>query len=255
MQFIPPPPPPVVVVLPPPPPVLLPPAPRPLLAPVPRFVPIPAPRPAPPPAPRIVAPPPPPVDPVEAALAAERTFLEKVSAVPVDMREQLEKPPGFKWTGRSSRTKGANGEREVIDMLQPIVDVVRNRLKLEPVILQRNLMQAHLGGCDIHGLDGFAFEIKRHEQEQLNQWWRQAVEQGIKQKAVPILLWRGNGGRVLWKAMVRGAVVIPTRDKTHLSLDCDFVLAIDAFLVWFEGAYAETVRCREFKLPVPPPSA
>src|SRR6476620_2386756 len=58
------------------------------------------------------------------------------------------------------RNKGQRGEREVVGLLQAIVDKVRRERNLLPIVIQRNQMQSHSGGEDLAGLDGFAVEVK-----------------------------------------------------------------------------------------------
>src|SRR5436190_7891463 len=96
------------------------------------------------------------------------------------------------------RSKGQRGEREVVKILQDVVDLVRARYGAEPLVLQRNALQSHLGGCDLHGLDGFAVEVKFVEVEAVGQWWAQAIRQAEKlsqkdrTEVIPILFYRAS---------------------------------------------------------------
>src|SRR5512138_2214874 len=100
--------------------------------------------------------------------------------------------------GKMARDKGARGEREVIDLLQPIVDTAYRQAGKEPPQLKRtSRTQADGGGCDICGLDWLALEVKRCETLQLDAWWRQCVAQA-RDGQVPVLLYRQNGGK--WHA-------------------------------------------------------
>ena len=72
--------------------------------------------------------------------------------------------------GLMSRNKGKRGEREVVKLLQPVVNEVYESLGLEPPLLERNLMQSHKGGCDLAGLDWLALEVKYQEQQQMTSW-------------------------------------------------------------------------------------
>jgi hypothetical protein len=132
------------------------------------------------------------------------------------------------------RNKGQRGEREVIDILQTYVDDIRLRYRLQPVVLQRNTLQAHLGGTDIHGLPGFAFEVKFQENTQVSQWWLQTVRQAEKLNAIPILFYRAI--RQPWIVKFRSFVNTPLdRDQIQMDLTC----SLEDFLAWFQDAYDE----------------
>jgi hypothetical protein len=134
------------------------------------------------------------------------------------------------------RAKGQRGERQVVQLLQAIVDTVRNRRGLAPIVLQRNALQAHLGGEDIHGLDGFAVEVKWQENENVPAWWRQAVQQAERANAVPILFYRGS--RQKWKIRFRAYVNTPgDRDQIEMDLDANE----EDFVEWFGNAYDESL--------------
>ena len=101
--------------------------------------------------------------------------------------------------GASQRTKGANGEREVVRIL---------RESLGPGITRNWQAQSAVGGCDLCGIPGWAIEIKRAKQADTGAWWRQTLEQAIAAKRKPLLLFRIDGhGRGLeddekWRAML-----------------------------------------------------
>lgn len=97
--------------------------------------------------------------------------------------------------GAYSRNKGKRGEREVIDMLQPIVNDVYDAHGLERVVLKRNTLQSDSGGEDVAGLHWLALEVKRHETLHVDKWWEQTLKQAGRDK-VPVLLYRQNGKRV-----------------------------------------------------------
>lgn len=81
------------------------------------------------------------------------------------------------------RQKGANGEREVCDLLQPTVDHVAKECGVEAPRLHRNLMQYSVGGEDIVGLPWYSIEVKRCEKLELAKWWEQAVTQAGRKAA------------------------------------------------------------------------
>lgn len=80
-------------------------------------------------------------------------------------------------SGNMSRNKGQRGEREVVKLLQPIVDKVYGSLGLTPPVLERNLMQSHKGGFDIAGLHWMALEVKYQETLNVGMWWNQTLAQ------------------------------------------------------------------------------
>lgn len=138
------------------------------------------------------------------------------------------------------RAKGQRGEREVVKLLQAVVDVVRRRKSLPPIVLQRNTLQAHLGGEDLMGLDGFAVEVKFQENENVPAWWRQAISQAVKrsqvtgQPHVPILFWRAS--RSKWSVRFRAYVNTPgDRDQIEMDLET----SVEEFIEWFGNAYDE----------------
>ena len=88
-----------------------------------------------------------------------------------------------------SRDKGKRGEREVIHILQPIINKVCDYNNIERIILQRNTLQSDRGGYDIVGLDDFAIEVKRVEKLYVKRWWEQAQRQA-KGSQIPVLFYR-----------------------------------------------------------------
>lgn len=74
--------------------------------------------------------------------------------------------------GKSQRTKGASSERELAHLLQ-------NELG---IVFERNLHQyQEAGGFDLAPKEGqpqvgYLIEVKRREEERLDQWWREACD-------------------------------------------------------------------------------
>lgn len=120
--------------------------------------------------------------------------------------------------GKMARDKGARGEREVRDLLQPIVDNAYRAVGREPPQLKRtSSMQADGGGSDIHGIDWLALEVKRCETLQLDTWWQQCLYQA-KAGQVPVLLYRRNGTK--WRArMLIQTAVLPVVVLADISID------------------------------------
>lgn len=97
-------------------------------------------------------------------------------------------------SGRLSRNKGKRAEREIVTLLQGVVNQVYREHGKIPVVLQRNLMQSHKGGADITSLPWMAVEVKHHARQQPDAWWRQTLEQA--EGRWPVLAYRGN--RTVW---------------------------------------------------------
>lgn len=124
--------------------------------------------------------------------------------------------------GKMARDKGARGEREVIDLLQPIVDTAYRAAGLEPPQLKRtSSMQADGGGCDVHGIDWLALEVKRCETLSLDAWWRQCLQQ-TKPGQMPVLVYRQNGRQ--WRVRTRLYVSCNTLEIVADILIADFCL-------------------------------
>lgn len=126
--------------------------------------------------------------------------------------------------GLMSLNKGKRGEREVVKLLQPVVNEVYRELGLEPPALERNLMQSHKGGCDLAGLDWLALEVKYQEQEQLTSWWAQCVRQAAGSRE-PVLFYRKNNAK--WKVRMLGFLL--AGDKR---VRCPVDISAEAFLAY-----------------------
>jgi hypothetical protein len=111
--------------------------------------------------------------------------------------------------GISSRNKGKNGEYEVRDLLQLIVDEAYITCgKEQPPKVERNsLEQFKNGGVDLVCpiLDFMSIEIKRQENSLLEQWWKQTVNQA-KIGTLPVLIHRSNYQP--WKVRTIGAIML-----------------------------------------------
>jgi hypothetical protein len=93
----------------------------------------------------------------------------------------------------NSRTKGHQAEREIVNRLQDIVDMVGIELGMEVIPeVRRNLEQTRNGGHDILGVPGLAVEVKRHETLYLSKWWEQTRLQAEKVRMIPVLMYRRN---------------------------------------------------------------
>lgn len=103
----------------------------------------------------------------------------------------------------NSRSKGIRGERQAIDLLQPIVNEEFGKLNLEPPLLQRNTLQCDKGGVDIAGLEWLALEVKNCQTFDLKGWWAQTIKQK-RPTQVPVLFYKKNN--VPFRVMTLGGV-------------------------------------------------
>lgn len=127
--------------------------------------------------------------------------------------------------GAMSRNKGQRGEREVIQLLQPVVNEVYEAHGLEPPKLKRNTLQSDCGGSDVAGLPWLALEVKFHADIKLTQWWQQTIAQA-EQGQEPVLFYRRNATR--WMVKMYGMVGRPGCGQT-----VPVVIEAGAFLQWF----------------------
>lgn len=121
----------------------------------------------------------------------------------------------------NSRTKGQTGEREVIKLLQPIINRVYDDARQYAPQLQRNTLQAHKGGFDILGIDNLAIEVKRAEKLNLSDWWQQTTRQAKDKE--PVLIYRQN--RQKWRVRM-------LKDVDRVSMIID--ISVEDFLTWLE---------------------
>lgn len=80
--------------------------------------------------------------------------------------------------GAMQRTKGATGERTIVNMLKEhgFTNAMRNH------------SQTAVGGFDIVGVEPFAIEVKNHKTLSINTWWRQTTAQA-KDGLIPVLIY------------------------------------------------------------------
>lgn len=92
--------------------------------------------------------------------------------------------------GKSSRAKGARGERELVRWFRDELGIVG---------ASRNLQQyaeAKLGDLII---GPFCIEAKNHKRLSVGAWWKQAAEQAKKAGAIPVLAYRVAGVKFGWR--------------------------------------------------------
>lgn len=143
--------------------------------------------------------------------------------------------------GRSSRVKGASGEREVIKIMQEIVDEVYAQMGRTAPRLERR--QVSLGrfvrkGADIDGLPWASIEVKRQEDLRgLEGWWRQCTG-ACREGQIPILIWRVNNGK--WTVRFKPYLAIAkVRIRATVTVD------IDTFLVYFRERLKYEIGARQ----------
>lgn len=122
-----------------------------------------------------------------------------------------------------ARNKGANGEREAIELLTLWAKQVNHILDIK-----RNLEQVRSGGDDIAGFEGYglSFEIKRVETPNITGWWRQCIASAKAKHCVPILMHRQN--RKPWRFKVRVWV-----HPCHTPLDVE--MDQETFKLWYQA--------------------
>ena len=129
----------------------------------------------------------------------------------------------------NARNKGQRGEREIIDILQPIVDKAYSEKGIPPPELTRNLIQSYSGGDDIEGLPWLSIEVKRRETLNVDTWWEQTIKQSAKRKgSQPALLYRANHQK--WRARL----LVPIAENPHV-----VEVSLATFLEWFSYQLSE----------------
>jgi hypothetical protein len=128
--------------------------------------------------------------------------------------------------GKSSLQKGKRGEREVVKILQPVVDEMYSMAGLEVPKLQRNTLQSDSGGYDIVGLSWIALEVKLQEQQNLNGWWKQTLTQAGPNQ-LPVLFYRKNHAK--WRVRTWGNLAWGSRYANHILVD----ISVEDFLNYF----------------------
>ena len=127
-----------------------------------------------------------------------------------------------------AQSKGARGEREVVQLLQPIIDRVYLDCGKEPISLLRNSLQSREGGYDLIGLDWLALEVKRCETLNLNAWTKQCIDQA-KAGQTPVLIYKQNNRA--WKVMMHSTLII-YGGSTNIRVWSE--ISLESFLCYFE---------------------
>ncbi|MGA1476547.1 MAG: putative PDDEXK endonuclease [Prochlorothrix sp.] len=134
--------------------------------------------------------------------------------------------------GKSQRTKGAAGERELLALIKKAL--ADRGIELD---LCRNLEQTREGGADCIGIPGIALEAKRQECRQYAAWWRQALEQADSARVAPVLGYRHN--RKPWVILVPRELAeagYPIRTfQKRTGLPAASEMTISEFASWYES--------------------
>lgn len=145
--------------------------------------------------------------------------------------------------GINIRQKGANGEREICQILNNIlVEVLKERGYSQEILdkvatqVQRNQNQTAVGGCDLVGTFQLAIEIKRQEALAVNTWWRQCTASADHLGAIPVLLYRQNRGK--WNCVMPGAILLPSGREVMARVEVSF----ESFLVYFKELAIENLE-------------
>ena len=133
-----------------------------------------------------------------------------------------------------AQSKGARAERQVVQLLQPVVNRVYAAVGLpdeHTPLLMRNSLQSRNSEStphfDLIGLDWIALEVKHQETLNLSQWWAQCLRQAGTSK-VPVLIYKQNN--IAFRVMMYG--YLPAKER---SVKCPVVVSMDDFLVYFEN--------------------
>lgn len=145
--------------------------------------------------------------------------------------------------GINIRQKGAEGERQVIKMLTPIIqDVMRamefpqEKIDAAAKMVQRNQNQSAVGGNDLSNTFGLSIEVKRQEQLAINTWWAQCEAAAARNNELPVLIFKQNNKP--WRFITLGFLHVPAERGAWSSVRARVEFNEDTFKKWF----AEWVR-------------
>lgn len=140
--------------------------------------------------------------------------------------------------GRRSRNKGSRGEREVLALLQPVVNDVCKAKGHPQFVIRRNADQRYAAKqYDLIGVPWIALEVKRQETLSVGSWWQQTLR-ATDENQVPVLAYRQNYQS--WTFRVR----VPVRvNEKHIRMTVE--MEEREFLAWFRlmlGEFLHDVR-------------
>lgn len=132
------------------------------------------------------------------------------------------------------RTKGATGEREIANKLNPIILEVLDQHGVdapEHPVAQRNQNQSAVGGADLSNVFGISIEVKRVEQLSVNTWWNQCMLAAERNGEFPVLLYRQNRKR--WRCVLLAQIPLPVGAGVTACQYTRCEISWDDFESWF----------------------
>jgi hypothetical protein len=141
--------------------------------------------------------------------------------------------------GIDIRQKGAEGEREVIRMLTPVIIAVMREMEYPQdaintalLMVQRNQNQSAVGGNDLSNTFGMSIEVKRQEQLSVNTWWAQCEAAANRNNEIPVLMYRQN--RKAWRIRTYGFLHVQGTEGGWSSVRALVEFDEPTFKVWFK---------------------
>lgn len=142
--------------------------------------------------------------------------------------------------GINIRQKGAEGERQVIKMLTPIIqDVMRemefpeDKVTAALKMVQRNQNQSAVGGNDLSNTFGLSIEVKRQEQLAINTWWAQCEAAANRNNELPVLIFKQNNKP--WRFITLGFLHCPAEKGSWTSVRARVEFNEETFKAWFRA--------------------
>lgn len=127
---------------------------------------------------------------------------------------------------KSPKNKGSSGELEAAVLLTAMA--MRGGYSLT---LERNLEQVRHGGADLNGMPDTEIEVKRQETLSISTWWDQVLKAADNSGKVPVLMWRQN--RKKWLFKVRSHVAFyPPHGGPGTTKIIDFRMNEYQFELW-----------------------
>lgn len=142
------------------------------------------------------------------------------------------------------RTKGAEGEREIVKMLNNVIlrvgtaaGYTETELGQRQFLVQRNQNQSAVGGRDLINTHGYAVEVKRQETLSLQTWWKQA--QASADGDIPVVIFRQS--RRPWECLIPAIILCPIPHEQMIKSNFVGRFPIETFLVNFEYAVSNSL--------------
>jgi len=142
--------------------------------------------------------------------------------------------------GINIRQKGAEGERQVIKMLTPIIQEVMREMEFPPEqveaalkMVQRNQNQSAVGGNDLSNTFGMSIEVKRQEQLAINTWWAQCEAAALRNNELPVLIFKQN--QKPWRFITYGFLHAPADNGGWTSVRARVEFNEETFKSWFRA--------------------